>query len=538
MKIERDRPCQRRHLRLTAPLFVTFEGQKIRAKDWSLGGIGLAGVKGRLPKTGSKFNLHMMLPFQGYDISFDVEAEVVRTDKKETLIGFQYVELPERSYDLLSYFSEDLIRGQMGTVDDSICRIDVPVTPISTKPSADHISETPIHRLSIRTIAMSVLYIVIGLLVFTHTAILIYSNFMRLEISSSVVSTQLQTLKMPMDGVIQMINFSEGERVKAGDRIVQIDDKKLNRQINAAKLRIEEAKSTVWQVTQKHKIETERLKLYQIVSRTDKNIAKARLSSLREALKSADAHYTRIVKLRKADVVTINEVEEAKKLQTSAAAEVKEAELLLERDSAMSEASSRRHYNHKVFITDLDMLAVEMEVAYSALKVEVQKLQYLDEVKAKNVIRAPFDGRIISLYLTSYSNASRNEPLVLLERDNPTAVTAYLNQKEILEVGLNDEAKVFIPALNRHILARVIKVDRSSLNLNKNATHYTWQDDKDRTAAVTLDLQLSDVDAGQIRAGLPVVVIFDRRETNDIWSTIKGFVGGKEERSIETDKTI
>ena len=299
MKIERERPCQRRHLRLTAPLFVTFGEQKLRAKDWSLGGVGLAGVKGRLPKVGRKFNLHMMLPFQGYDISFEVEAEVVRTVKKDALIGFQYVELPERSYDLLSYFSEDLIRGQMGTIDDSICRIDVPVTPISTKPSTDHISETPIRRLPIRTILMSTLYILIGLLVFSHTALLIYSNFMRLEISSSVVSTQLQTLKMPMDGVIRMINFSEGERVKAGDKIFQIGDLKLDRQINAAKLRIEEAKNTVWQVTQKHKIEAERLKLYQIVSKTDKNIAKARLSSFREALKSADAHYLRIIKLRK-----------------------------------------------------------------------------------------------------------------------------------------------------------------------------------------------------------------------------------------------
>ena len=538
MKIKRDRPCQRRHLRLTAPLFVTFEGEKIRAKDWSLGGIGLAGFTGALPEVGRIFKLQLTLPFQGYEISFSVETEVVRTDAKEALIGFQYVELPERSYDLLSYFTEDLIRGQMGTIDDSICRIDVPVTPISTKPSANHISETPIHRLPIRTIAMSVLYIGIGLLVFSHTAILIYSNFMRLEVSSSVVSTQLQTLKMPIDGVIRLINFSEGERVKAGDKILQIDDLKLDRQISAAKIRIEEAKSSVWQMQQKHKIETERLMLYQIVSRTDESIARARLYSLREALKAADAHFLRIKKLRKAQAVTLSKLEEAKKLQVSAAASVREAELLLEKNSAMNQASSRRHYNHKEFTTDLDMLAVDLEMAFSALKMEVQKLQELDQIKARNVLRAPFDGRIVSLYQSAFSSVVRNEPVLLLERDNSTTVTAYLNQKEILEVGLNDEAKVFIPAMNRHILARVIKIDRSSLFLNKNATQYTWHDNKDRTAAVTLDLQVSGADAVQIRAGLPVVVIFDRRETNDIWSTIKGFVGGKEERSNEADKTI
>lgn len=538
MKIEREHPSQRRYLRLTAPLFVTFESQRIRTKDWGLGGIGVAGVAGELPEIGRKFTLNLTLPFQGYDISFDVEAEVVRRDEKQAEIGFQYVELPERSYELLRYFTEDLVSGHMGTIDDSICRIDVPVTPISTKPTPNHISETPVRRLPIKTIMMSTLYILMGLLVFSYTAILIYSNFMRLEISSSVVSTQLQTMKMPIDGVIRLINFSEGERVKAGDKILQFGDLKLDRQISAAKIRIEEAKSALWQMQQKNKIETERLKLYQIVSRTDKSIAQARLSSLREALRAADAHFLRIRKLRKARASTLTQFEEAKKQQVSAAAAVREAELLLEKNSAMNETSNRRHYNHKEFTADLDMLAVDLEMAYSALKMEVQKLQALDQMKARNVLRAPFDGRIVSLYQSAFSNVVRNEPVLLLERNDSTTVTAYLNQKEILEVGLNDEAKVFIPALNRHIFARVIKIDRSSLYLNKNATQYTWHDDEDRTAAVTLDLQVSGVDAVNIRAGLPVVVIFDRRETNDIWSTIKGFVGGKDGVSNEADKTI
>jgi len=93
MKITRERPCQRRHHRLTAPLHVIFEGQPATlAHDW-------------------------------------------RVNEETGIVGFQFIELAGRSSDLLNYFSADLIRGRMGTFEDSICRIDVPITPISTKPT-------------------------------------------------------------------------------------------------------------------------------------------------------------------------------------------------------------------------------------------------------------------------------------------------------------------------------------------------------------------------------------------------------------------
>lgn len=358
---------------------------------------------------------------------------------------------------------------------------------------------------------------------------------MRLEVSSSVVSTQLQTLKMPVDGVVRLINFKQGEHVKAGDKLLMIDDLKLERQISAAKLKIVATKKALWQMKQKHRIEKERLKLYRIVSRTDKSIALARLSSLRVALNAADAHFLRITKLKKSGAATATQYDEAKKTQALAVSAVREGELLLEKNTAMEAASTRRHYNHKEFTTDLDLLAVNLAMAYSALEIELRKLQQLEEIKAKYVLRAPFDGRIVNLYQSASANVIRNEPLLLLERDNGTSVTAYLNQKEILEVGLFDEAKVFIPALNRHMTAVVTKIDRSSLYLNKNATQYIWRDDKDRTAAVTLELQVDKPGSSQIRAGLPVVVIFDRRETNDIWSRIKGFVGGKPKVERESE---
>lgn len=537
MKIEREHASQRRFHRLNAPLYIKLDDQDpIKAADWSLGGLAIAGVQGKLPKIGETLSLGLSLPFQGYDISFDAEVEVVRHDVASSLIGCQFSNLSERSHDLLNYFTEDLIRGHMGSVEDSICRIDVPVTPISTKPTTNHISETPIHRVRLRTVIMSLFYVLFGLFVFTYLGILIYSNFMRLEVTSSVVSSQLQILKMPMDGEIRAINFKEGDQVAKGGTILAFGDRKLESQISAAKLKVSASKKSVWKLQQKYKIEKERLKLYQIVSQTDKNIARARLVSLRVALNAADENFLRMARLLKSGAISTSRYEQAKKNQAIAASKVQEAELLLEKNSAMAATSNRRHFNHKEFVVDLDLLAVDIEMAYSALELEERKLQYLVNVSDKRVLRAPYDGKIVNLYHSASTNITRNEPLLLFERNDEPKIIAYLNQSEILEIGLHDEAKIFVPAINKYYSALVTKIDRHSSYINKNETEFTWRDEKARTAIVTLRLVIDRDEYSQIRTGLPVVVIFNRWETSDIWSRLKVIAGIKSnlERSNES----
>ena len=539
MKIIRERPCQRQHHRLIAPLSVSFDDHiNIKSDNWSLGGLGLEMVKKTKLKMGGEVDISITLPFQGYEITFDVIAHVVRLSENGKFIGLKFIDLPERSYNLLSHFSENLIRGDMGVFEDSICRIDVPVTPISTEPSTSHVSDTPLRRFPIKTLIFSALYIVIGITVFSYLSMLVYSNFMRLEISSSVISTELQTIKMPYDGVIRSINFEVGSNVKAGEEILKIYDYKLESQINAANLKVDAAQKNIWRMEQRAKIEKERLKLYQIVNRTDMNIAAARLSSLREALKAADAHMIRINKLKKTGTVTSAQFDNAVHKQTKAASAVLEAELLLEKNTAMDAVSGRRHYNHKEFVADLDMMTIDLEMAYNQLEIEISKLEELERRKSKQMLIAPFDGRVVDLYQPVYSNVVRNDPVLLLEKNNDISVTAFLTQQEIMEVGLHDIAKVYIPALTKNFSAVVIKIDRQSLFINKKTARYTWREEQDRTAAVTLKLKVDSVMSTQISAGLPVIVIFKRQTTNEVWASLKSIfskttVNGKADGNYE-----
>ena len=121
----------------------------------------------------------------------------------------------------------------MATIDVMICRIDVPVTPISTEPTPNPAGDIPIRRLPIKTIVMSSLYISLGVFVFGYLAVIAYSSFFKMEISSSVLSSKIQTIIMPVEGIIKPINYQLGSIVNEGEEIFSIESSELIRKINS-----------------------------------------------------------------------------------------------------------------------------------------------------------------------------------------------------------------------------------------------------------------------------------------------------------------
>ncbi len=528
MKVVRERPCQRRYHRVTAPLMVKLDesAPQYRATDWSLGGLRLDGVAGALPEIGSEWKLNLLLPFQGFDIGFDLKGKVVRTAKAEKTVAFEFTEVPERSRDLMAHFIEDLIRGQMGTVEDAICRIDIPVTPISTQPDPNPTEGTRMSRWPVRTIVMSCFYLLLGIAVFGYGSLLTYSSVMRLEVQSAVVSVPVQTLRMPVDGVLQSVRYTLGDSVKRGAILASIEDPRLAAQIMAAGQAAKDAAAGYVRAKERYRIEAERLKLYQTINQTDLDVARARLAARRVALESADSHYGRVATLHNKGLVSQQKLEDAKSRQLRSAAELREMELAVEQATVMNAASGKRHYNHKEFVVDLDMLALDLDEAHGRLTSARQKLQHLKQLQAASVIRAPFDGQIVSLPVAAGLAISKDQAVLALEQDVAPTVTAYLDQDEILQIGINDRARVFVPALNRHVEATVVAINRKSGHLDLKSSQYTWKANGERTASVSLTLT-EPGGHSKVRAGLPAVVIFDRRVTDDLVAQLTSLWPGK-----------
>ena len=521
MKVVRERPCQRRYHRVTAPMKVSLpDGSEIMATNWSLGGLRLDGVSSPLPEENSKIPMVLNLPFQGFDISFDVRARVVRANEESGMLACEFEELSERAHDLMNHFIEDLVRGNMATVDDTICRIDVPVTPISTKPDPGPEMGAPLSRFPLKTIAMSMTYCLVGLLAFGYLGVLIYSNTMRMEVRSAVISAPLATLKMPMDGIIRPVRFEMGQKVLRGQEIARIENANLQSQIEEKQIELESALRAQRRAQDKYNIEASRMKLYQVISRTDRQVAQARVVSAREALQSADSAYERLAGLLKKKLITANKFDVAAKERALAESRLKEAEYTLERTTVMDSVSGRRHFNHKEFVADLDMFALEIEEANSAVKTAQRQLEKLENYAQKMSILAPYDGRIVSVQQAAHTTVLRNEPLLTIEQQTVPTVTAFLDQDQVLKVGINDPAKVFLPSLGRHIEATVVLVDRNSTFINSERSHYSWKDGREKSAAVSLKLHLDDINTEAINAGLPAVVVFSQRQVSDIYHRI------------------
>ncbi len=490
------------------------------ATDWSIGGLRLDSIKRDLPSVNDELKLTLELPFQGFDIAFEVEARVVRIVEETKTIGFELQNLSERAHDLMSHFIDDLVRGQMATVEDTICRIDIPVTPISTEPDKNPSEEVPVKRLPVKLILMSTFYTMLAVCIFGYLSILIYSKTMRMEVSSAVVSAPLATIKMPMDGILHQIFMQEDVQVKAGQPIARIYDVKFETNLDEKRIALDQATRNYIRVQEKYKIEEQRMKLYQIINKTDRQIAEARVESAKQALETSDAHFERLMKLRKKGLVAESKIDELRRQQADTLGRLKEAEFDLERATAMDAVSGRRYFNHKEFVSDLDMLALEIEEANAKVISANMQVEKLEVEKTRMIIKAPFDGRIVSVQQPDNIMVLRNEQLFTIEKREQPTVTAFLDQEQILSVGLHDEAKIFIPALGRHILAKVSKIDRNSAFINEKANHYVWDEKKGKSAAVSLTIQLTQEEQNYIYAGLPAVVIFPKRSTSPIYNQL------------------
>lgn len=529
MKIIRERPDHRRYHQVTAPMRVHLPGgETTMASNWSLGGLRLDGLTGPLPKPADILQLTLELPFQGFDISFEVNATVESVEPATGTIGFEFEELGERAHDLLNHFIDDLVRGQMASVEDTICRIDVPVTPISTKPDAAPDQQTTIGRWPLKSIVMTGFYIILGTLVFGYLGILTYSKTMRLEVRTAVISAPLATLKMPLDGILRPIRFTAGTQVRRGDRIALIENPKMLAQIEDKEIELESAKRAQMRAQERYRIEAARMKLYQVINRTDRQIAEARVVALRESLAATDATYARLSGLKDKGLVTASKHGVAIKERAQAEARLKEAELELERTTAMDNVSDRRYFNHKEFVADLDMLALDIEEASSLVITITSQLETLEKLHESMAILAPYDGKIVSIQQAANTTILRNEPLLTIEEKTIPTVTAFVDQDQVLEVGLHDIAKVYLPSIGQHIDAKVIAIDRNSTFINSDRSHYSWKDGKEKSAAISLRLRTTDAQAEMVSAGLPAVVIFPTRQVNDIYHMIGSIFREKE----------
>lgn len=528
VKVKRERADQRRHHRVTAPIYVDCGGHRLRAADWSLGGLRIEGYPGALPAVGEEVQLELTLPFQGFDVSFDAKLQCVRNDAAQRMFAGRFTVIGERERELMSHFIEELIRGSMVNVEDTIQRIDVPVTPASISPDPSPVDQLPVKRWPVKTLVMTGIYGVLGLVVFGYTGLLAYTNFYRMEVQTAVISAPVDTVAAPVDGRVAWTAVKPGDPVKAGDVILNVLDNQLEREIELADIAIREQKAKLLFAKQRHADELERIKSFAGVEMKNLEQTRLELEGLEAQTKAAEQQFLRLKFLHGKGFTTDTLLENAEKtfISLKKSLDAKRVELNARIELA-GDNVGKRFYSGNNLIGDIGQTESQLKLAEHEVRLMEQRHEALINHRNRLAVRAPFDGNVLELPRVDKGSMRRGDIIAIVEQRRNRQVTAYLNQDEVLKIGLGDEATVFVPALGEALKGRVTRIDRTSGFVHeqdqRQTPGYNWRGPTDRSAKVTIAFEEPGrvVDPDRYRSGLPVVVIFPQRSTNALLTSIK-----------------
>lgn len=515
LDIKWERPDQRLALTVTAPLFVEIDGQRCKATEWSLEGFKCAASGWELQAAGARRAARLTLPFQGFEMTFDATCDVERDPGDADLIAGRFVDLGTRERELMTHFVEELLRGSMVPVRDTIQRIDVPVAPTRLTPDASPGAQNRKRR----SFLMTALYGALGIGVLGYLGLMTYASFFRMEVQSAMISAPTEMVAAQGEGRIKWGDFKPGDAVRTGDVVVRLIDNALEREIEVAEVAIREREARLTFMRRRERNGVERLQSMPVAELRQLTRAKMDLDELRTQLGAAEGELLRMQAAENA----ASEGVEALKTQIAdlkSRVEAKEFDLRTRKDTVNRASVGRKPApgtpTGSAIVGSLDDLEAQIELARQEVQFAKERHAALLNQRERLVVRAPFDGRIVDLPHVNNGSIRKGDIVAILEQAQPRNVTAYLNDDEIARVKVGDPAKLYVPAVRELLTARVERIDRSYASGREldpqTGMMSRWRGSTSGGAKVILAFEdaARAANAEKFRAGLPVVVIFER----------------------------
>ncbi len=216
--------------------------------------------------------------------------------------------------------------------------------------------------------------------------------------TSSTISSQLM-------GTVKAVHVREGDSVKKGDLLVEIDDRQVAAGLRKAEAALSEARRS-------------------LVS------ARSARDSARAGAKLARTTYKRYQKLMKDESVSRQEFDEIEAKNSQGKASLSQAE-------AMVEAATNR-----------------VQQAQAAVESAVENKKYA-------AVRAPYDGKVTAKMTDVGDLASLGTPFLTLEKEGVFCVSLVVPEKHIRSVSIGQEVNVTIPSLKKEnvVQGKVGRID-------------------------------------------------------------------------------
>lgn len=359
------------------------------------------------------------------------------------------------------------------------------------------------------------LYGAAGTLIIAFLILIIATHVFRLKVQTAVVSAQIETMVAPAGGYITHVYVTPNQLIKKGMPLLKIENFDLERELQLARVQVEEANlmSNYYQTLLIN--EQQRLKIYKKIGRNRVISASTALNISKQDVMSAQHDLERYKELYKKNYIS------------KAALETKDTNNKSAQERLRNSQAQHRMEKHALKAIDKGMyftgtktegierdLTAKWVAAQRREKLNANRVKIYKTLITKLTLLAPFDGKITQILKSVGTTTDNIKPVIFIEKTEiDKNIVAYLTQDEVISIGASPYVKVYIPSSGKLYHGKITEINRTDGFVDVIKAQYRWRDFQvDRSAMVTIAIQAPDSDRfnQQAFSGMPATVYFSK----------------------------
>jgi len=217
LSITHEAASQRQHLRLRLPIAATIDGQDYPVGDWSVGGLRVSEFHHDVV-VGQVFPVSLRFAFEGFDMTFDADAEVRHHDPLAGVIGLCFAEMTPQRLAILHYVIDAYLSGEVVSAGDVLqvvhrdnsARMRAAALPEQQRSRGQALLDAIKRNVGLALIACAGIALAIYIVANLYTRTFIVSG------DGAIVSPQGQIVRAPGAGVLVGFQVRPGDLVEPG----------------------------------------------------------------------------------------------------------------------------------------------------------------------------------------------------------------------------------------------------------------------------------------------------------------------------------
>ncbi len=458
LNISYEPPDKRRFYRLAHPVKVIIDSIPYKTVNWSVSAFKVENYRGNLA-VGDINTVEIEINFQGFTVKFYQKVKVLRIEPENNALIAEYIETSPRNREILSYFSQGLITGELHSFDEVIRHLDIPIN--DSYINYTFLENPPAKKSSFCRTSSMFIYILLGLTLALYVLNSYYTHVYLLQVDSAVVAGKTELINSPSKGIISKIHIREGDSITRGEPLFQISNPEAEKEIEEKKNQILKNRAILKEHQRQLKNLQSKLENYKKNFSFKLSTQEKIIGSLKEKLDLLNDELEKKTAFYKRKLVSKPEIDRLKKeiigLEQKLAAANYEYYHIYE--NIQNPESGTNDEIHKK--EDSENLKAEIERIKETIRIDEKELSYIKFINGKNTMKAPFKAVLGEIFAFEGKYVDEKTPILLLkDTSGKKFVEARLSEKDALKLRLGLEVKIEVPSQDIRLKGKLIRLEK------------------------------------------------------------------------------